>query len=220
MKIWHISDTHTKHKELDLSPLQENLDMIIHTGDAGTSRDISHNDGEIRDFLQWYSSLPVKYKLFIPGNHDTSIGQNLWKADKVLEEYDIHMLINKTIEIEGVKIFGSPYTPAFGFGWAFNSQRHKIQKHWNLIEEGTDIVAVHGPPKGMLDLNKEYISCGCGTLTYILGQIKPKYCLFGHIHEDGGKLLQDNKYPDTTFINGSAVNLMHDIINNGKIIEI
>ena len=31
MKIWHISDTHTFHGLLDIP---ENIDMVIHSGDA------------------------------------------------------------------------------------------------------------------------------------------------------------------------------------------
>ena len=79
---------------------------------------------------------------------------------------------------------------------------------------------LEGPAKGMLDLNRDGQKAGCGTLLYFIGRIKPKYMICGHIHEEGGKMLIDLQYPETTFINAAVVNLYHDVTNNGHIIEI
>jgi hypothetical protein len=46
------------------------------------------------------------------------------------------------------------YTPTFGYGWAFNKDRTKLDRIWrNIIDEDVDIVITHGPPKGILDLS-------------------------------------------------------------------
>ena len=80
MKIWTISDTHCKHLELDL-PDPNEIDMVIHAGDAARHRDLSLNDVEMREFLTWYNNLPYKYMIYIPGNHDTSVEADMHNFD-------------------------------------------------------------------------------------------------------------------------------------------
>jgi len=215
-KIWVISDTHTQHGQLTIP---EGIDMVIHAGDASNSREVSFNDAEMRDFVHWFSALPIKYKVFSGGNHDTSIEAKMWTKE-MFEEYGIYFLNDETIEIEGTKIFGSPYSTTFGHGWAFNCSRNKIDQHWQLIEENTDIVITHSPCQGMLDYTRSGENAGCGSLLYRVGQIKPQYHICGHIHEEGGRQLIDQQYPDTTFINGSVISLRSTVVNNGQIIEL
>ena len=45
----------------------------------------------------------------------------------------------------------------------------------------------HGPPKNILDANKQGEPCGCEWLAYeVANRIKPKVHVFGHIHESFG----------------------------------
>ena len=74
MKIWHISDTHTYH---DLLRIPEGVDMVIHSGDCSNPRDPYNNEPEVREFIDWYKELPIKNKIYVPGNHDTSIEKKL-----------------------------------------------------------------------------------------------------------------------------------------------
>ena len=115
-------------------------------------------------------------------------------------------------EIKGIKIFGSPYTPTFG-QWSFMRNRDKIGKNWKHIEEGTDIVITHGPPKGILDLAPSYGRnsggvelCGDNSLLKAIYKVKPKYHCFGHIHDnqagDNNGILIRN---EVTFMNCSQV---------------
>lgn len=67
MKIWHISDTHTYH---DLLKVPYDIDMIIHSGDCSNPRDPYNNEPEVRDFIDWFKMIPVKYKIYVAGNHD------------------------------------------------------------------------------------------------------------------------------------------------------
>ena len=63
MKICIISDTHNKHKYLELP----DADIIIHCGDF-TSMGKEH---EIKNFMKWFSELKqYQHKLIIAGNHD------------------------------------------------------------------------------------------------------------------------------------------------------
>jgi len=209
MRIWHISDTHTFHNLLEIPA---NIDMVIFSGDCSNPRDPFSNEPEVRDFIDWFSVLPIKYKIFVAGNHDTSIEKRL------VTKYDfinagITYLENETITIEGLKIFGSPYTPSFGYGWAFNKERHKLDRMWDkIIDIDTDIIINHGPPKGVLDIsfdrNGNMERCGDKSLMNRVIQVRPKLVLFGHIHncEDiiNQGVLQLSTLP-TKFSNGSVV---------------
>jgi len=182
MKIWHISDSHSFHRQLQIP---EGIDLVIHTGDCSNHKDPYQNEWEVKDFLMWYEQVDIPNKIYIPGNHDTSIERNLVKASDFISR-GIHLLNHDWVDINGIKIFGSPYTPTFG-NWAFMKSRETINRVWEQIPEGMDIVGVHGPCKGILDStydrqnNIEF--CGDNALRkHILNRVKPKYFLSGHIH--------------------------------------
>ena len=149
MKIWHISDTHTHH---NLLTVPEGIDMIIFSGDCSNPRDPYVNKQEVLDFIAWMGSLNIKHKIFVAGNHDTSIERNFITREFFYENGILYME-NSFTEIEGFTIFGSPQTPSFGNGWAFNKKREKMYEHWRHVWDSVDIFVTHGPPKGILDLS-------------------------------------------------------------------
>mgnify|MGYP003389852438 CR=1 FL=1 len=55
------------------------------------------------------------------------------------------------------------------------------------IPDNTDILLTHSPPHGILDLSTRFFphnNAGCQSLfKEVSYRIKPKYHLFGHIHE-------------------------------------
>jgi predicted phosphohydrolase len=222
MKIVFFSDTHGKHHQL----IVPEGDMIICCGDISMRGDRS----EIRSFLDWFSDLPHKYKIFISGNHDFwfdtkhSRNKSLRPGENPRDiiPSNIIYLENETITIEGIKIFGSPWTPWF-HSWAFNATRgDEINKNWELIEEGTDIVIAHGPPAGThLDRCRGGDRVGCQDLAKRLAVIKPKICSFGHIHEAYGvddKEILDINDPSKPgdmmkLINCSVLNLQYEVAN-------
>ena len=56
------------------------------------------------------------------------------------------------IEIDGVRFWGSPWTPNF-MDWAFMLDRDELlYQKWKAIPEHTDVLITHGPPKGIGDL--------------------------------------------------------------------
>lgn len=224
MKIWHISDTHSYHGLLEVP---KDIDMVIFSGDCSNPRDPYRNESEVRNFLTWFHFLNIKYKIMIAGNHDTCIEKGL--VDKLaIQSLGIIYLENDFTIIEGIKIFGSPYTPTFG-DWVFMKARDKIYKIWEIIPDDTDIIVVHGPPKGILDLSynrdNELEFCGCLALKKRVLNIQPRLCLYGHIHntEDiinaGTMKLSEYK---TIFSNGSVVtdNKFGRLSSNGNILEI
>ena len=225
MKIWHISDTHDYH---DLLKIPDGIDMVIHSGDCSNPRDPYNNEPEVREFIDWFKGLPIKHKVYVAGNNDTSIEKRLvTKQD--FTDYNIIYLENEYIEIEGLKLFGSPHTPEFN-SWAFMKSREKLERFWrNAIHAPADIIITHGPPKGILD--KSYHksgrmeTCGDRSLFNRVLELKPAYMCFGHIHncEDiiNAGMLKLSAY-DTWFSNGSVVTdgKFGKLTSNGNIFEL
>ena len=197
MKIWHISDTHSFHELLEIP---EGIDMVIHSGDCSNVRDPYNNEPEVRRFIDWFSELPIQHKIYVAGNHDTSI-----------------------------EIFGSPHTPQFGY-WAFMKARNKLERVWkNAITDDSDVVICHGPPKGVLDLsydtNRLMEYCGDKSLMNRVMEVKPKLMLFGHIHNTKDIVNAGTRTVyglDTIFSNGSVVTdgKFGKLTSNGNIFEI
>lgn len=225
MKIWHISDTHTFH---GLLQVPKGIDLVIHSGDCSNPRDPYINEYEVKDFIHWFKELPIEHKIFVAGNHDTSIENKLVKKID-FSGYNIHYLENDYVTIEGIKIFGSPHTPEFG-GWAFMKARHKLDRIWDkAIDDDTDIIIVHGPPKGVLDKSYDrkgnMESCGDKSLLNKVNKVQPKLMLFGHIHncDDivNAGIFKFSTY-DTIFSNGSVVTdgKFGKLSSNGNILEL
>ena len=208
MKIWHISDTHTYH---GLLKVPEDIDMVIHSGDATNPRDPYASEQEMLNFISWFGSLPIRHKVFVAGNHDLCIERNLVTKIDFMKNGIVY-LENDYTEVEGLKIWGSPFTPSFGQGWAFNKKRSALHDIWKEIPDDVDIVVVHGPPKGILDLAYHQLNCieFCGdeALRKRMYLLNPKLCLFGHIHNNddiinAGTMKLSNH--DTIYSNGSVV---------------
>ena len=225
MKIWHIGDTHTYHSQL---VIPTGIDMVIFSGDCSNPRDPYNNEPEVRDFIDWFGELPIEHKIFVAGNHDSSIEKGLvTKAD--FENNCIHYLENDHINIKGIKIFGSPLTPQFG-QWSFMKARHKLDRIWScVIDMDADIIVTHGPPRGILDLSYDSRNvlefCGCKSLLNMILKVKPKLVLFGHIHNckditnSGTRTIAGL---DTIFSNGSVLTdgKFGKLSSNGNIFEL
>jgi len=226
MRIWHISDTHTYHNLLEVPT---DIDVVIFSGDCSNPRDPYNNEPEVRGFIDWFASLKIQYKIFVAGNHDTSIEKKFVTSEDFTRRNIIY-LENEDIIIDGIKIFGSPYTPTFGYGWAFNKDRTKLDRIWrNIIDKDTDIVITHGPPKGTLDLSFDRVGnlerCGDKSLLNRVMEVNPKLCLFGHIHNCQDVINQGTiklSGLDTIFSNGSVMKdgRFGKLTSNGNILEI
>ena len=225
MRIWHISDTHTYH---DLLRVPDGIDMVIHSGDCSNPRDPYNNEPEVREFIHWYKSLPIKHKVYVAGNHDTSIEKKL-VTKKDFEDYNIHYLEDDLITLQGLLIYGNPYTPQFG-QWAFMKDRVKLDRYWTKAIPGyVDILVTHGPPKGILDksYSREDVleMCGDKSLLNKVKEVQPTYHLFGHIHNHKDNInagMQKMSTCDTWFSNGSVVTdgKFGMLSSNGNIFEI
>jgi len=195
-EITFISDTHTKHRELT-KDLPGGW-MIIHCGDISNRGYIS----EINEFTEWFSHLPYEHKIFIAGNHDFGFEDVRHYNDPapIIPDGVIY-LEDEMVEIDGIKIYGSPWQPRF-YNWAFNVDRGEaIAKKWKLIPGDADIVVTHGPVFGILDDTVQGLRVGCEDLYQRIMDIKPKIHACGHIHYGYG--LKD--HDGITFVNASSL---------------
>lgn len=225
MKIWHISDTHGYHEQLEI-PF--GIDMIIHSGDCSNNINPYLNENEVRQFIDWYKEVPVKHKIYVAGNHDTSIEKRLI-TKKDFEDAGIIYLEDDVVEIEGLYIYGNPYTPKYG-NWAFMKTPEKLNRYWREVRPiYTDILVTHGPPKGILDKlysrTREIDQCGDKNLLNMVKELEPSYHLFGHIH-NVNDLMNSGTCKlsgiSTTFSNATVVtdNKFGTLTSNGNILEI
>ena len=189
MKILHISDTHGFHSRFPDEKFKD-IDVVVHSGDCSNYKDAYRNAIEVADFIEWYKDVPVKYKIYVAGNHDTSIERKrITKED--FEANGIIYLENSFVNINGVKFYGTPVTPSFN-DWAFMKARDKTHKVWEAIPEDTRVLIVHGPPKGIRDLSFDRDGklefCGDNALMKrcISLQNTLKFVCFGHIHNMDG----------------------------------
>lgn len=238
MRITHISDTHNKHNQLN--GLLPGGDLLIHSGDISSLG----RQSEVERFVKWFNGIDnYTYKIFIAGNHDMTFDNEKLLRDKLAHfegrtEYDtecskskpqwlidlldvglaggVFYLENSSIDIEGIKIWGSPVTPSFGYGWAFNKDRGSdIAEVWKTIPTDSHIVITHGPIYGYCDTTyRTYESVGCNDLFQRLAIVKPQLHFSGHIHEAYGyKSIQFGDWNGYAF-NGCSCNLRYEIANN------
>lgn len=207
-RIVAISDTHGLHRELVLPQ----GDVLIHAGDIT-------NIGELpvlQDFNDWLKVQPFKEKIVIAGNHDRCFESPTKRlaARKILNE--AIYLENSGCQVEGLTFWGSPMTSTMPF-WAFaytnESERIPV---WDKMPADLDVLITHTPPRNILDYTISNEHVGDGLLNSYIAKNKPKYNIFGHIHESYG----DMQGVNTKFYNVSQVNEIYIIKNPPVVIEI
>lgn len=190
-------------------------DVCIHAGDLTDESKLE----EFHSAITLLRSINAPLKLVIAGNHDFTLDTPSFKTklrevkpplDPALvkkfygeyeeakqrlldakEQYGIHLLHEGThdfvLENGGkLRIYASPYTPSLG-DWGF--QYRPDQGHDFAIQDGTNIVVTHGPPRGILDRTNSRERAGCPDLFAAVAKAQPQMHCFGHIHEGWGAKL-------------------------------
>lgn len=206
-RITIISDTHGKHEHLTSKRIGNVLgdgDILVHCGDC-TNVGKSH---EIKQFLDWFSNTPFTHKIFIAGNHDFGF-EYVSEIAPEYREKGVHYLFDSSVEIDGIKFYGSPWQPEF-YNWAFNLPRgEKLAEKWSKIPVGLDFLITHGPAHGMLDYTIQGETVGCQDLLYRVLEVTPKVHCFGHIHWSYGQ----KSFMGTEFINACNLNERYNYEN-------
>lgn len=231
LKICAISDTHNRHKKLEIPE----CDLLIHCGDW-TSMGHAH---EVEAFAVWLNKQPAKHIVLIPGNHELQFEKDFPSSKEWIIEHcpKAHLLVDESVVIEGIKIHGSPATPFF-CDWAWNRSSGKtkeyyvhgktfypkeIKSHWDKIPNDTQILITHGPPYDILD-KTTYADgrprpepLGCEDLLNRIKELKDlDLHFFGHIHHPGGQQLHKD---GVSFYNASICDEQYYPSNSITIVE-
>ena len=198
-KVVAITDTHNQHEALTLDEKLPEGDVIIHAGDATNKGKLD----ELIPFLDWFGNLPYKYKVYVPGNHDFHVDDALVRI--LCRDQDIIYLCNdgKYLQAEGKRdllIYGAPVHPNFK-----DDTKDLGDLGAEDIPDGLDILITHVPPYGIFDevcenFKQKYL--GNYQLLQAVGNKKPKYHVFGHVHPGYGK----KNWGDTIYINACICN--------------
>jgi len=205
MKIICISDTHCRLRKVKVPK----GDLLLHSGDLTFRGDIQ----EISQELQELGRIAKNFKhgcVFICGNHDFLGERNPTLMKQMALDHGLTYLDHSSVEIEGIKIFGSAYTPEF-CNWAYNVPRGApLKAKWAQIPDDTNVLLTHGPAMGILDgverfdpmtRESEIEHVGCYDLYDRIQELKQlQLHVFGHIHLGYGQVKKGN----VTYINASV----------------
>lgn len=175
--IFAFSDTHGRHRDLQVP---EEADIVICAGDV-VEDDLK--GGEYDDFIEWFSSLPARWKIFVPGNHELS-----FELDKAKEITDL-------MTSKGITVLQDAIEDCDGI--IIGSISPNITMVKEDIPTDIDLLITHFPPYGILDEG-----LGSVEILYFIMHSKPKYHLFGHIHSTAG---QKHIFGNTTCVNIATI---------------
>ncbi|MFA5314102.1 MAG: metallophosphoesterase [Methanomassiliicoccales archaeon] len=202
MKFVAFSDLHGQYSnKLTKWFMKHPADVLLFAGDLQLN---NFDDGT--QFLEWLNTLPYKHKVCIFGNHDGNYDYTLQQLSK----YDnITFLNNESITIEGIKIWGSPYSVQF-LDWWFMKPDNELWEIYNNIPLDVDILMTHTPPFGILDKTIDGYNAGSLQLRNRIPNLHGlKYNICGHIHENFGIESTDG----VTFINASILDYKYRLVN-------
>ena len=219
VKICCISDTHNQHRKLEIPK----CDVLIHAGDYSYTGDFQ----SLWEINEWFGKLKkdglCSEVVTVCGNHDFLYEKNPSLARSIMT--NCIYLQEEPLDFMGYKWFGSPISPEFN-NWAFNRKRGKeIARCWAKIPDNTQILVVHGPPYGILDVNTEEIysqplgpvHLGCEDLKKRVDQLKDlKLLVTGHIHSSHGV----EEHNGVKFVNASVLNESYEVVYPPRIIEL
>lgn len=173
-------------------------DLLILGGDIGLTP-------RIEKYRAWVARVPAQEVVVIGGNMDRMIAEWGYPPDT-----RGHYLEDSGIELFGLKIWGTPWTPPFVGEW--NADEDFLEQMFLSIPEDTDVLVSHGPPFGFGDQPSKGRGSGPatrrrtqdlkenGTHDPMLGShvgstalrarittVQPRLVVCGHIHASYGR---------------------------------
>ena len=229
MKLVVISDTHTKHSKLTIPE----CDVLVHCGDFT----FQGKYWEVKPFYDWLCKQPATHKIVIAGNHEETFDRGHEKYNPackamIADAYDksIHYLEDAEIVIDGIKFYGTPWTPRF-YDWAFNgitdadlpytrSGVTSLTEVYNRIPDDVQVLIAHGPPYDICDMSENGDE-RTGSIE-MRRMTREKLALLrlylcGHIHEARGMEVLDG---GITYINASNLGRDYKTISDPIIVHL
>ncbi|KIH87414.1 hypothetical protein SPBR_05158 [Sporothrix brasiliensis 5110] len=197
VRVVCVADTH------NTQPVLPAGDVLIHAGDLSDRGSFA----EVQAGLSWLAAQPHQHKILVAGNHDVLLddaflekhperryGQSATETRRDLDWGDVTYLQDRHVTIRvgarSLTIYGSPWTPAYGVS-AFQ-YRPDCPTHWSerlrafSPAQPPDILVTHGPPKLHRD-QRDFYRAGCAYLAEQVARLRPRLCVFGHIHAAYGR---------------------------------
>ena len=210
-----LSDTHGRHNEITkLYGELPYVDIIVHSGDCTRYGEFEETDL----FMNWFSKQNAKHKVLVAGNHDFVLQQTDRRNWLLANNYGVTYLEDSFINIDGIGIYGSPWSPVFGM-WAFMKHRNaELDEVWQKVptDGSVDLLVTHTPRYGRFDVSvRGNYNVGCEMLANRINDIHPKVHVFGHIHECGGMIKEETEVPvkGMVSLNASLLNIRYVLAN-------
>jgi Icc-related predicted phosphoesterase len=188
-------------------------DLLLIAGDVSPHDPSDNAQFFQRSFPDWLRRQPAGRIVGIAGNHDF-----LARAQPgVFRELPWTYLENQLVEIAGLKIAGSPWTPLFGF-WAFMASEPNLARIWANLPDDLEILLSHGPPRGYTDLTADGIHAGSTSLrdrVLELTQLRLHCC--GHIHGGYGTASLPN---GAIVANASLLDERYELVNAPVVVDL
>ena len=208
LHICFISDTHGKHREAQIEP----VDLLIHCGDFSTSIVLEKGS---RDFLMWFAGLSAECKIIVAGNHDKVCVKYNKEFRQVCAELGIVYLENSGYAYRGIKIWGVPNARYHLIGAAFDIKSDAdIDGILDRIPADTDVLLSHAPPDCFMGHEENYRRMENPMMRKIQ-ELDLKIHGFGHVHKQNGI----SRIGNTTLINSCVVNNCEEYIGSPVIID-
>lgn len=203
LRIVAVSDLHGSYPDVGSG------DILIIAGDL-TARDTVY---QLRAFDEWLLKQDFRHKIVVAGNHDGSIEKGKYTIQNGTFLNDSHCII------EGLKIYGSPWTRSFGL-WSFMKPESELKAVWNKIPNDTDILVCHSPAYGILDMSHD--EClGCYHLRNRIEKLhRLKMFICGHIHEGYGKKLLKCPGYDILCLNAAHMDGSYNAVNEPHCVDL
>jgi Icc-related predicted phosphoesterase len=180
MRITIISDW---HGNFDLKPIR-GTDIICVCGDM-------LRNNKVHKYEKWLASLPAKYVLVIPGNHDIPLKTEFWqpsvRPEKVINP------IATPFTYEGIKFGGICWSSGdvdLSYIWAFTTYNMAFLKEKMNKVPACDILLSHCPPSCREMLIGNNIDIGHPSMIDWAIDNNCKHIFCGHIHEHSGKQIE------------------------------
>lgn len=230
MKILATSDMHGNLDGINL----DGIDVAFFAGDIAPLRGLSYWD--VYDQLEWMNtdfrsfcmSWPNTKIVFVPGNHDFfPLAKEKCKKTNANDlslklASNTTMLLDSIADVNGLKVYGTPWVPIINHRWAFEAYPDLLKKKFSAIPYGLDVLLVHSPPRfGHLDVSLEYGAesdkFGSHELAEEIAAKEPKMCFCGHIHSGSHEMA---KLCNTEVWNVSRVNESYEIAYDPLVVDI
>ena len=122
LRIVVTSDTHCEQNDM----------LNIPEGDITKFLPKSDNvsqDPQLASFMQWLEALPHKHKVICCGNHEVGLGK--LSKDEIAKLFPprCYYLQDSGISIEGINLYGSPWTSnsMYGLSYQFERETFKVE---------------------------------------------------------------------------------------------